>query len=226
MELIGKKEGILPCFFPIDLFRNLVSKDVNESTLVKKKHSLTLLEVIIAITLLGLLLTGLFNCFHQGLKKNISAKELKQKVLQLELFQQRLKNLFSNLDGEAGLSLEKHPDAYGLALIVFYKQSIDPEFDMCGTLQGMVFVNKNKELCLTSWSEKGKARNEILLDKIDTFTCRLFDPKKAEWAETWSTKNEEDPVMIAIDLKWEGKEMPFVFFLSESNQKITYPISP
>ncbi len=193
---------------------------------VKKKRSLTLLEVVIAIALLGLLLTGLFNCFYQGLKKNITAKELKQKILHLELFQQRLKNLFSHLDGEAGLSLKKHPDAYGLALIFSYQQRIDPEFDMCGTLEGMIFLNKNKELCMTSWSEKGKARSEVLLDKIDLFKCRLFDPKTAEWAETWSAKNEEDPVMIAIDLKWEGKEMPFIFFLPKSDQKITYAASP
>ena len=39
---------------------------------------------------------------------------------------------------------------------------------------------------------------------------------------SWSTKNEEDPVMIAVDLQWEGKEMPFVFFLPESDKKITY----
>jgi hypothetical protein len=193
---------------------------------VKKKCSLTLLEVIIAITLLGFLLTGLFNCFHQGLKKNIVSKELKQKILQLELFQQRLKNLFSHLDDTVGVALEKHPDAQGLALIVPYKQPIDPEFDMCGTLQGMIFLNKNKELCLTSWSEKGKARNEILLDKITLFKCRLFDSQKAEWANSWSTKNEEDPAMIAIDLQWEDKEMPFVFFLPESDHKMTYEALP
>ncbi len=193
---------------------------------MKRKRSLTLLEVIIALTLLGILLTSLFNSFHQGLKKNITAKGLKQKVLQLELFQQRLKNLFSHLDCEAGMSLEKHPDAHGLALIVSYKHPVDSEFDMCGVLQGMIFLNKNKELCLISWSQKGKVRNEILLDKIDTFKCRLFNPKKAEWSETWSIKNEEDPVMIAIDLKWEGKEMPFVFFFPESDQKITYAVPP
>ena len=136
---------------------------------MKRKHSLTLLEVVIAITLLGVLLAGLFSCFHQGLKSSIASKELKQKILQLELFQQRLKNLFSHLDDTMGISLEKHPDAQGLALIVPYKQAIDPEFDMCGTLQGMIFLNKNKQLCLTSWSEKGKARNEILLDKITLF---------------------------------------------------------
>jgi type II secretory pathway pseudopilin PulG len=189
---------------------------------MKKKRSLTLLEVVIAIALLGLLLTGLFNSFRQGLKKNITARELKQKVLQLELFQQRLKTLFSSLDEEVGVALENHPDASGLALIVSYKQLIDPEFDMCGTLRGMLFLNQQKELCLACWSEQGKGRIEILLDKIDTFKCRFFDPKKGQWFGSWSKKNKEGPVMIAIDLKWDGKEMPFVFFLPEGNKQITY----
>jgi len=189
---------------------------------MKKKYSLTLLEVVIAIALLGLLLTSLFNFFHRGLKTGMKAKELKQKVLQLELFQQRLKNLFSHLDEESELLLEKHPDAMGLALIVWYEQPVDPEFEMCGTLQGMVFLNKNKELCLASWSEKGKARIEILLDKIDAFKCQLFDHKKGEWVEKWNRDNEDGPVMIAIDLKRKELEMPFVFFLPES-QQITYP---
>src|SRR5579871_2796 len=175
---------------------------------MRKKHSLTLLEVIIAIALLGFLLTGLFRSLHQGLKKNIEAKALKQKVLQLELFQQRLKNLFSHLDGKSGLLLQKHPDAKGQALFVSYCQDVDPDFEMCGTLQGMLFLNKQKELCLVSWSEKEKGRLEVLLDKVDAFRCQLFDPKKGEWSE----KNQENPVMISIDFKWEGKEIPFVFF--------------
>lgn len=190
--------------------------------LMRKKRSLTLLEIAIAITLLGFLLTGLFNFFHQGLKQSMAAKELKQKILQLELFQQRLKNLFSNLEEDTEFLLEKHPDAIDLALIVSYHQPVDPEFEMCGTLQGMIFLNKNKEVCLASWSEKKKVRIEILLDHIDLFKCRLFDPQQGKWVEKWNEKNEDGPGMIAFDLKRKEEEMPFVFFLPES-QPITYP---
>jgi type II secretory pathway pseudopilin PulG len=190
---------------------------------MRKRRSLTLLEIIIAITLFGFLLTGLFNCFREGIKKNITAKVLKQKVLQLELFQQRLKNLFAELDKETGLSLKEHPEASGLALLAAYKQTADSDFEMCGVLQSMLFLNKNKELCLACWSEKGKGRIEILLDKVDSFTCRLFDPTERAWAENWPSKKEEKPVMIAIDLKWDGKKMPFVFFLANSSEQISYP---
>jgi hypothetical protein len=185
------------------------------------KRSLTLLEVVIAMLLLGFLLTGLFECLQLGLKKSIAAKELKHKVLQIELFQQRLKNLFSHFGGEAELILEKHPDAEGQALLFSYSQEIDPDFEMRGEVQSMLYLNRKKELCLATWSEAGKTRMETLIEKIDGFKCRLFDAKKAEWVD----ENEEDPVMIMIDLQCEGKKMPFVFFLPES-QPVTYPHLP
>ncbi len=193
---------------------------------MRKKLTFTLLEVIIGVFLLGILLTGLFNCFYQGIKKNITAKELKQTVLNLELFQLRLKNIFSCLQGENTLWLEKHPDASGPALIASYKQNVDPDVDMCGILEGMLFLNKNKQICLASWGENGQGRIEVLLDQVDSFECKLFDPAKGEWKETWGKKEEKKPVMAKIDLKWHEKNIPFVFFLSEADEKVTYPAMP
>jgi type II secretory pathway component PulJ len=193
---------------------------------MRKKGSFTLLEVIIGVFLLGILLTALFNCFYQGIKKNITAKELKQTVLNLELFQLRLKNIFSCLEGENPLWLEKHPDASGPSLIASYKQNVDLDIDMCGSLEGMLFLNKNKQICLASWGENGKGRVEVLLDHVNSFECKLFDPEKAQWKETWTKKEEKKPVMAKIDLKWHKKKIPFVFFLSESDEKVTYPATP
>jgi len=188
---------------------------------IMRKNALTLLEVVIAIALLGFLLTGLFHCLQLGLKKSITAKELKQKVLQIELFQERIKNIFSHFNDNAELLLEKHPDAKERALLFSYSQDIDPDFEMQGAVQSMLYLNRKKELCLATWSESGQTRMETLLENIDDFKCSLFDAKKAQWME----ENEEEPVMIKIDLEWEGKKMPFVFFLPES-QPVTYPYSP
>ena len=186
---------------------------------MKKKRSFTLLEVVIAILLLGFLLTGLFNVFQQGLKKSLSARELKQKVLQLELFQQKIKNVFAAADG---VWTEEHPDAVGYSLCIDLKEKIDPDFEMRGKLQGMLFLNAKKEVCFVSWTKKGKSRIETLLDGVDSFSCRLFDPKKAQWNTIWPQKKEEGAVMAAIDLVWNGSNIPFVFFLKSSNEKISY----
>jgi hypothetical protein len=185
----------------------------------RKKRALTLLEVVIAVVLLGALLTGLFSVFRQGLKKNISSRELKQNVLQVELFQQKIKILLSE---ENGVWIEQHPDAAGPALFVDFEQKVDPDFEMCGKLQAMLFLNPKKELCFVSWSEKGKGRLEILLDNVDDFKCRLFDSEKGEWSSSWPKKKEASPPMLYIDLTWNKEKIPFVFFLKPSHEKIIY----
>ncbi len=186
---------------------------------MKKKRSITLLEVVIAILLLGFLLTGLFNVFQQGLKKSLSARELKQKVLQLELFQQKIKNIFAVVDG---VWIDEHPDAKDYCLYVDLEEKIDPDFEMRGKLLGMLFLNANKEVCFVNWTKKEKSRIETLLGGVDGFSCRLFDPKKAQWNTIWPQKKEGAAVMVAIDLDWNGSKIPFVFFLKTSNEKISY----
>lgn len=171
------------------------------------------------MVLLGILLTGLFNVFRQGLKKNIAAKEMKQKVLQLELFQQRMKSLFAQ---ESSVFLETHPEASSPALFTSFEERSDPEPSMCGTLQGMLYLNDKKQLCFASWSENGSGRIEVLLDKVGRFQCQLFDAKKGEWIENWPKKKEDTPVMVSMKLEWDKKEIPFVFFLSDSSEHITY----
>jgi type II secretory pathway pseudopilin PulG len=184
-----------------------------------KKRSLTLLEVVIATVLLGILLMGLFHSFRQSLKQNLSARELKQKVLQLELFQQKIKNLLAQT---GGAWIEKHPDSTGLSLYINFEEKVDSDFDRCGKLRGMLYLNNKKEVCFVSWQDSGKDRIETLLDHVDAFKCRLFDAKKGAWTESWPQKKEESAVMAAIDLTWNGNKIPFVFFLKSSNEKISY----
>lgn len=171
------------------------------------------------MVLLGFLLTGLFNVFRQGLKNSISAKELKQKVLQLELFQQRMKILFTHKND---VWLEQHPDAIGNGLCTTFEQKVDPEFDMCGNMQGMLYRNDKKQLCFVSWSEKGKARVEILLDNVEQTNFSLFDTKKAEWMESWSKDKKGTPNMVSVKLQWGKNPISFVFFLIDPDEHITY----
>ncbi|GEM_PF-5330353 len=187
--------------------------------MIRKKRALTLLEVTIAMVLLGCLLTGLFNVFRQSLQKNMTARELKQNVLQLELFQKKMKTLFSR---ENGIWISNHPQAKGPSLFFDFHQDVDPDFEMCGEMQGMLFLNAKKELSLVFWSETDKTRTEILLDEVDAFTCQLFDAKKKEWKTNSQKKGEEIPAMVKITLTCNKKEIPFVFFLKASEEKIFY----
>ncbi len=190
---------------------------------LKRKRALTLIEVFVAIVLLGVLLTGLFNTFRHAMKKNLMAKELKQKVLQLELFQQKMRTL---LRTETKVWIDAHPEAVGKALILNFETPADPDFEGGSTLTAMLYLDGQKQLQLAVWSESGQGRVETLLDKIESFSCSLFDPKKGEWSEGWPRKKEEPAAMASVDLKYNGGKIPFVFFLPENNSKITYKGNP
>jgi type II secretory pathway pseudopilin PulG len=185
----------------------------------RKKRSLTLLEVMIALFLLSALLSGLFFTFRHGAQRGSVAKELKQKVLQLELFQHKMKHLLAQ---EEGVWIERHPDVAAPALFILFTQKADPDADLCTELQGMLYLNAKKELCFVVWSPQGKGRVETLLSEVDSFSCSLFDPKKGEWHSQWPQKKEGAPSMANLQLKWNGTDIPFVFFLKSSRDKITY----
>lgn len=187
--------------------------------MIRKKHALTLLEVVIAVALLGFLLTALFDMFYQGLKHNISAKELKQQTLRLELFHQKMKTL---LAAQQGVWIDEYPQAEGLALFFKYEEKADPDFEMCGQMQGILFLSVTKELNLAIWSEEGKARREVLLDRVDALHCHLFDAKKKNWHSGKGKKEGGNPIMVKIGLG-QGDKLPYVFFLNSSNEKISYP---
>jgi hypothetical protein len=186
---------------------------------MRKKYSLTLLEVVIAISLLGILLAGLFAVFYQSLKSQGIALELKQEVLRLELFQQKMRTLLSK---EKEVWLGKHPDVKGTALFFNYEEKADPDFEMCGEIQGMLFLSDQKELCLASFSKAGIARVEPLLEKVEGCSFSLFDLKKKTWQSHPEKKKENSPAMVRIELVQKGASIRYVFFLKASGEKISY----
>jgi type II secretory pathway pseudopilin PulG len=184
---------------------------------MRKKYSLTLLEVMIAISLLGTLLAGLFAVFYQSLKNQGVALELKQEVLRFELFQQKMRTLLAK---ESKVWLGTHLDVKGPVLFFNYEEKADPDFEMCGEIQGMLFLNDQKELCLAAFSKAGKFRVEPLLEKIEQCSYALFDLKEKEWQNNPEKGNS--PAMVRIELVQKGVNIPYVFFLKASAETIAY----
>ena len=190
---------------------------------MRKKRSITLLEIVIVTVLLGFLLTGLFNVFYQAMQKNMESRALKQTVLQLELFEQRVKHLLT----QTKKVWTAHPsDGKGEALCIQFNSEVDIEWDRASEINGMFYLNGDKQLCFASWSTSGKSRVDILLDKVDQFKLKFFDPKKKLWQLDWPSKTEDLPSMITIDLTWKEKEIPFTFFPSNPREQISYRGAP
>ena len=89
-------------------------------------------------------------------------------------------------------------------------------------LEGMLYLNGDKQVCLASWSTNGKMRHYILLDKVDRLDYRFFDPHKKDWREEWPSHSAEIPPMIHIDLYRGEQSIPFTFFPSHTKHQISY----
>jgi hypothetical protein len=182
-----------------------------------KKRSLFLFEMLIATVLIGMLLTGLFHMFYQGFHGQIKVRHVKEEHLRLELFEHRVKHLFTHA---RKLCSGSHPQAMGEALLMecLFPKPNQPR-ESC-LLTAMLFVNYSKQLCLALWPEGGDMRSEVLLTSVTKAPMRFFSDKK--WHSSWSSKQDKHPRMVALDIIWEGKEMPFVFFCGDPAEIIDY----
>jgi competence protein ComGC len=190
--------------------------------IMRKKRTFTLLEIVVATCLLAILLSGLFTTFHHILKTHFEVKDKKQKAFQLELFQQRMKNLFSC---QKKVWIENHPDLNQSALHLIYEEKLDHDLARTGSQEG-IFYLQDKKLYFVSWTEEGLPRIEVLLDQVDDLTCQLFDRKKREWVSAWPKQVEDNPIMILLDIKWDmNPHLQVVFFLKDPEEQITYTTS-
>lgn len=192
----------------------------------KKTYSLTLLEVLIALVLAGLILGGLLSFFSQISKQQIQIKELKKTAMPIELMRQRLIHLFGQIEQTDSLQFFytlPHPDAVGPALFFSYQHNIDPDPDFCGNLKAMLYLNTNKQLCLATFAEKS-SRQEVLLDQIADCTFQFFDTKTKQWKGSWQKKDRLPPFFTMTWASHQTPKHPLTqpFFFPNTDALITY----
>ncbi len=172
-----------------------------------KQQTLTLLEVMIALSLAAILLSALMTCYYQMSKKRIVAQELKKNNLSVELMRQRLVHLFAKARSAEKPSFytEAHPQAVGPSLIFTFDNGVDRRLEFCNDVIGMLYQNANGELCLASWGTYGEARYEILLERTEGLSFSFFDAKKKEWRHEWK---KEDCFPPFFKIAWAFSDQP------------------
>ena len=187
---------------------------------MKKRRSFTLLEILIALFLMGCLLTSLFSSFFQIAKKSVQNRELKQSFLGLTVFEQKIKHLLTRTKK---VWVTTSPEAVGSVLCVQFVSDADVEWDRIADVQGMLYLNEKEQLYFVTWDSKGeRPRAELLFEKMDAFTCRFFDEEKKVWVEQWQEKEKGLPSIISLELSWEGNKIPFTFFPFREVEPISY----
>jgi type II secretory pathway component PulJ len=185
-----------------------------------RKRSLTLLEVLIATVLVGILLTTLFSILYQSLKKQPQIYVLKQQTLHVALFDQLLKQRLNKAKKIwTGQLTESSQDA----LFIQMPAAIDPDWELTqDDIQEILYLNEKKQLCLMTKGPKQQQRISVLLDQVDKMSYRYFNPKGPDWQQLWPTTMAEVPTIIEITLHNKGRTTAFAFFPDASQAPIPY----
>ncbi len=175
-------------------------------------RSLTLLEIVIGFALTGILLSFLFSNFRHITGLDCKIEKVRRAVHSRSIVQLRLSQVFERLIAgkeEVNFYIESHPMSGHDALYFTIDNGIDRDQRFCGVLQGSLYVDQKKRLCL-SLITKTAERKEILLTSITSLLFECFNSKEKRWDSKWEEKN--CPKMLKMRL---NKDLVFAFILQE-----------
>ncbi len=191
-----------------------------------KKHTFTLLEVIIALSLFALMLSSLTITYRQFADKKLKTTRLKEESLSIERMRQRLLPLWTQITDyqTTPFHTEGHPQGRGNALFFSYFNELDLDPAFCTELKGCLYLNKNHCLYLTLQTPTGQERTDLLLEGVATFTYAFFNPETALWQDEWSPGT---PLPPFFTIEWTLRNTPqkkqrCAFFLPRAEAQIIY----
>lgn len=173
----------------------------------RKKHSLTLLEVAIAICLIGILVPSLWSVYQNwfGSYKNI--QETHAKIEKKLFLKHRLERLCLRLKdlNEPNFLFTPQEKSIFPSICFSYKAEPDKDPAFNGVVRSLLYVDERKQLCLTTWGTDLKKRTEVLLKEISSLRITFFDPEKASWEDSWLETLDHLPLWIKLEIE-TGKE--------------------
>ena len=132
---------------------------------MRKKSSFTLIEVSIALFIIGILLSFLFNFFAQIIKVEKKIKITQHDLIEREHFQVKIKNIFSkisSIDIDDQTITMYTPKENEQTLFVIFDNGIDPDPNFSGPILGKFFI-KNENFYLQTYPI---INNKIIYDSF------------------------------------------------------------
>lgn len=178
------------------------------------KRTLSLLEVMISVALASILLTMLFSSFRELMQTNAKLSKMHQEKHWEYVLNIRLNQIFEGIHSDALFTTEHYRDTQALHFMFNNGLDADPKF--CQDLDGFLFLDKEKELCLVIQSKDGSERKEIFVKNGKDYSLQFFDPLSKKWVSDWSQTILPPIAQIAIC----GKTFQFV--LPHGNRMVMY----
>lgn len=194
----------------------------------KRKNAFTLIEIVIAFTLLGALIYSLYLGFGSLSRAHIHFQQAQKESMDKAKLQLRLHQLLDALVEEVDSAFRFHtgyfPGSKHTALFfTFYPTDHDPKFAV--PLNSVLFLDLKNRLQLLSKNSNGDERIEILAEKTEKVVLDFFDEEEKIWKNEWSKENPIPPLIVRIQLTFISKtEANYVFFLNPNPPPIIYPL--
>lgn len=188
----------------------------------KRKHSLTLIEVVIALALTGLILSYLWQSFFNAQKQQTLLGYWKEETLKKLYFQEKMSSYFTSLENKGPVFTVDAKEAPEILLGLHTFHPIDPDPDFSGSYPCLLHLSEDKKLFLIHLGKNKKTKEELLLSDVHHLEILFFDPDARIWKRTWDQKEATIPCMIKFIVETKIKE-EYVFFPSQYIQPISYP---
>lgn len=169
------------------------------------KRPFSLLEVVIAMTLTSLLLTGLFSSYRHMTLLNLDLQKVREERRSIHLTRLRLTQIFAMLPATTVLTLKENRLTFSL------HNPLDADPNFCGQLEATL---SSKETLSLTLKKESQERSEIFKARLENGSIALFDPKQKAWVK--EAKSLPLPPALKLTI---GKE-EFLFPLSQSVPKV------
>jgi len=196
-----------------------------------KKRYITLLETLIALTLMTLLLSTLLGTwlFTSKLRSTIAKQE--EKSFRELTTGTRLTKLLTSPSSPRETPFYFYTDEKeNPALIFTYDNGTGQGPLFSNTVLGKLFVDKEKRLTLITWPSPERElvrplpyRRETLLKEVKSIQFFFYFPGE-ETHQTLPFDNKKLPTLISLLITEEsGKELLYKFLVANSRARIIYP---
>jgi hypothetical protein len=175
---------------------------------MKKTLSLTLMEVVVALSLSLPLICFLSSLFYQICREQAQLEPLVVAIEERQSLHMRLNQLFASLaakDDKTVLYTKKNDQVRRIYLR--YHVAADPDPCYIGFLEGELCYS-SKELSFQTYPN----RKQLLLTDLSGFSIEFFNPEKCEWTKDWSEKIKESPPIIRCRIEKKKEKAYELFF--------------
>ncbi|MBM3208147.1 MAG: hypothetical protein FJZ57_06030 [Chlamydiae bacterium] len=189
----------------------------------KKKRSLTLIEIIIALAITGMLISFLWQSYFNCQKQLVSLESNKKSYVDKILLQETISSIVTRLTSNkntAAIHTPKCDISLPKILMLYADAQIDLDTDLSGPCYFGIGQSEDK-LIMTQWGANEKKRVTLLVNGIQNVDFLFYDVASSSWVDFWDKKNKKTPLMIKIRID-NSEKKEFVFFPQLNIEPIKY----